>query len=164
MIPPRCARIVGVTALGRVGETRDIADVVAWLASDDARWTTGNHIDATGGRTRIKAFCKNESRLTWLRRILRSARASSLTRGKDALRSPAELAKAAAGGLSLRHPRRAPIAHRSSRPNAGTRETLARRAQDTVPPGRNRYFILQNALAIHRRDKSGLEKDYRAAL
>ena len=100
---------------------------------------------------RSKAFCKNESRLTWLRRILRSARASSLTRGKDALRSPAELAKAAAGGLSLRHPRRAPIAHRSSRPNAGTRETLARRAQDTVPPGGNRYFILQNALAGPRR-------------
>ncbi|MFD1939447.1 SDR family oxidoreductase [Nonomuraea mangrovi] len=36
-------------ALGRVGEPADIADVVAFLASDDARWITGNLIDATGG-------------------------------------------------------------------------------------------------------------------
>jgi 3-oxoacyl-[acyl-carrier protein] reductase len=44
------AEIAGLTALGRIGETRDIADIVAWLASDDARWITGNHIDASGGQ------------------------------------------------------------------------------------------------------------------
>jgi 3-oxoacyl-[acyl-carrier protein] reductase len=48
--PHAIAEIAGNTALGRIGETRDIADVVAWLASDDARWITGNHIDASGGQ------------------------------------------------------------------------------------------------------------------
>ena len=42
--------VAGICALGRVGETRDIADVVAFLASDDARWVTGTTIDATGGQ------------------------------------------------------------------------------------------------------------------
>jgi NAD(P)-dependent dehydrogenase (short-subunit alcohol dehydrogenase family) len=44
------AEVAGICALGRVGETRDIADVVAFLASDDARWITGTTIDATGGQ------------------------------------------------------------------------------------------------------------------
>lgn len=48
--PNAPSEIAAITALGRMGETRDIADVVAWLASDDARWITGNHIDATGGQ------------------------------------------------------------------------------------------------------------------
>jgi 3-oxoacyl-[acyl-carrier protein] reductase len=48
--PDAVAEIAALTALGRMGETRDIADVVAWLASDDARWITGNHIDASGGQ------------------------------------------------------------------------------------------------------------------
>ncbi|MFH9421596.1 SDR family oxidoreductase [Streptomyces sp. NPDC017529] len=38
-----------ITALGRVGESRDIGDIVAFLASDDSRWITGQWIDATGG-------------------------------------------------------------------------------------------------------------------
>jgi 3-oxoacyl-[acyl-carrier protein] reductase len=33
----------------RVGQPADIADVVAFLASNDARWITGQYIDATGG-------------------------------------------------------------------------------------------------------------------
>ncbi|MFZ1934887.1 MAG: SDR family oxidoreductase [Thermoguttaceae bacterium] len=37
------------TALGRLGEADDIADVAAWLASDDARWVTGQYIEASGG-------------------------------------------------------------------------------------------------------------------
>jgi NAD(P)-dependent dehydrogenase (short-subunit alcohol dehydrogenase family) len=37
------------TALGRLGEAGDIADVAAWLASDDARWVTGQYIEASGG-------------------------------------------------------------------------------------------------------------------
>jgi NAD(P)-dependent dehydrogenase (short-subunit alcohol dehydrogenase family) len=37
------------TALGRLGEPRDIAAVAAWLASDDAGWVTGQYIEASGG-------------------------------------------------------------------------------------------------------------------
>ncbi|MFJ5677940.1 SDR family oxidoreductase [Streptomyces sp. NPDC093097] len=36
-------------ALGRVGQPDDVADIVAFLASHDARWITGRVIDATGG-------------------------------------------------------------------------------------------------------------------
>jgi NAD(P)-dependent dehydrogenase (short-subunit alcohol dehydrogenase family) len=35
--------------LGRVGRPEDVADIVAFFASDDARWVTGRTIDATGG-------------------------------------------------------------------------------------------------------------------
>ncbi len=38
-----------LAALGRVGAPADIADIVAFLASDDARWMTGRVVDATGG-------------------------------------------------------------------------------------------------------------------
>ena len=37
------------TALGRFGETSDIAAVVAFLASADGRWVTGQVIEASGG-------------------------------------------------------------------------------------------------------------------
>jgi 3-oxoacyl-[acyl-carrier protein] reductase len=37
------------TALGRIGEADDIAGVAAFLASDDARWVTGQYIEASGG-------------------------------------------------------------------------------------------------------------------
>lgn len=37
------------SVLGRIGQPADIADVVAFLASDDSRWITGQLIDATGG-------------------------------------------------------------------------------------------------------------------
>ncbi|MEU6410877.1 SDR family oxidoreductase [Microbispora sp. NPDC046933] len=37
------------SALNRIGQPSDIADIVAFLASDDARWITGDLIDATGG-------------------------------------------------------------------------------------------------------------------
>ncbi|MFI8424780.1 SDR family oxidoreductase [Streptomyces sp. NPDC085479] len=43
------ARAAGYSALGGIGSTADIADVVAFLVSDDARWVTGAWIDATGG-------------------------------------------------------------------------------------------------------------------
>jgi 3-oxoacyl-[acyl-carrier protein] reductase len=39
----------GVSAFGRVGTPEEVADVVAFLASPDSRWVTGQHIDATGG-------------------------------------------------------------------------------------------------------------------
>lgn len=38
-----------VSAFNRIGEPADIADVVAFVASNDARWVTGQVIDATGG-------------------------------------------------------------------------------------------------------------------
>ncbi|MEV1202338.1 SDR family oxidoreductase [Microbispora rosea] len=43
------AASAGRAALGRVGTPRDVAAVVAFLASDDARWVTGTTVDATGG-------------------------------------------------------------------------------------------------------------------
>jgi NAD(P)-dependent dehydrogenase (short-subunit alcohol dehydrogenase family) len=36
-------------ALPRVGQPRDIADAIAFLASDDARWITGTVVEASGG-------------------------------------------------------------------------------------------------------------------
>jgi 3-oxoacyl-[acyl-carrier protein] reductase len=39
------------TSLGRIGRPEDIADVVAFLASPDARWVTGHVLAATGGFT-----------------------------------------------------------------------------------------------------------------
>ncbi|MEU4294353.1 SDR family oxidoreductase [Kribbella sp. NPDC026596] len=37
------------TALERLGRGEDVAEVVAFLASDAARWVTGQTVDATGG-------------------------------------------------------------------------------------------------------------------
>ncbi|HZU96578.1 MAG TPA: SDR family oxidoreductase [Planctomycetota bacterium] len=39
------------TPFGRIGMPSDIADVVAFLASPDARWVTGHILAATGGFT-----------------------------------------------------------------------------------------------------------------
>ncbi|MFK0266769.1 SDR family oxidoreductase [Streptomyces angustmyceticus] len=47
--PAHLERTIGLTALGRIGRVPDIADAVAFLASDDARWITGTRIDVTGG-------------------------------------------------------------------------------------------------------------------
>jgi 3-oxoacyl-[acyl-carrier protein] reductase len=43
------AGIIAQTPLGRLGQPQDIADVVAFMASDDARWLTGERILAGGG-------------------------------------------------------------------------------------------------------------------
>lgn len=40
---------VAKTPLGRVGKPDDIADVVTFIASDDARWVTGSLLQAGGG-------------------------------------------------------------------------------------------------------------------
>lgn len=45
------AAFVARTPLGRMGTPADIADVVAFLASHDARWVTGQLVMATGGFT-----------------------------------------------------------------------------------------------------------------
>jgi 3-oxoacyl-[acyl-carrier protein] reductase len=41
------------TALGRLGSPEDIARVVAFLASEDAGWITGQYIEANGGFTLV---------------------------------------------------------------------------------------------------------------
>lgn len=42
-------QFVAQTPLGRIGQPDDIADVAVFLASDAARWITGQTINATGG-------------------------------------------------------------------------------------------------------------------
>lgn len=48
-IPEAREQMAQLSAFNRVGEPEDIADVVAFLASEDARWITGAFIDASGG-------------------------------------------------------------------------------------------------------------------
>ena len=43
------ANMIGMTPLGRFGRPDDIAPVAAFLASDDARWITGETIVVSGG-------------------------------------------------------------------------------------------------------------------
>jgi NAD(P)-dependent dehydrogenase (short-subunit alcohol dehydrogenase family) len=43
------AQIAALSPLDRVAAPADVADVVAFLASPDARWVTGQWIDASGG-------------------------------------------------------------------------------------------------------------------
>ena len=50
-VPPDMEeKVARWTALRRIGAPADIADVVAFLASDEARWLTGVTIPATGGQ------------------------------------------------------------------------------------------------------------------
>lgn len=46
---PFVADLIKRTPLGRAGTPQDIADVVTFLATDDARWVTGQLIQASGG-------------------------------------------------------------------------------------------------------------------
>ncbi|MEU3722446.1 SDR family oxidoreductase [Streptomyces sp. NPDC031705] len=48
-IPEAVEQMAGLSAFNRVGEPEDVADVVAFLATDEARWITGSFVDATGG-------------------------------------------------------------------------------------------------------------------
>ncbi|MFD4661519.1 SDR family oxidoreductase [Kitasatospora sp. NPDC058444] len=48
-IPQAVEQMAALSTFNRVGEPQDVADVVAFLASDDARWVTGAFIDASGG-------------------------------------------------------------------------------------------------------------------
>nr|WP_225955504.1 SDR family oxidoreductase [Kibdelosporangium phytohabitans] len=47
--PAEYARAAAFSTYNRVGEPADVADVVAFVASSDARWVNGQDIDATGG-------------------------------------------------------------------------------------------------------------------
>ncbi|MFR9751931.1 SDR family oxidoreductase [Nocardia sp. 004] len=48
-IPKVVEQMAALSAFNRVGEPSDIADTVAFLVSDDARWITGSCLDASGG-------------------------------------------------------------------------------------------------------------------
>ncbi|MCX5203240.1 SDR family oxidoreductase [Streptomyces sp. NBC_00237] len=48
-MPEVVAQMAQMSTFNRVGEPEDVADVVAFLASDEARWITGSFVDATGG-------------------------------------------------------------------------------------------------------------------
>lgn len=41
--------MLSMTPMGRIGQVTDIAPVVAFLASDEARWVTGSWLDVAGG-------------------------------------------------------------------------------------------------------------------
>ncbi|WP_244919417.1 SDR family oxidoreductase [Nostoc commune] len=42
-------RLAQMAAFGKLGDVQEIADVVAFLASDEARWITGQNIRVNGG-------------------------------------------------------------------------------------------------------------------
>jgi 3-oxoacyl-[acyl-carrier protein] reductase len=46
---PAIDHLVSQTPLGRLGKPQDIADVVAFLVSDDAHWMTGQNLQVNGG-------------------------------------------------------------------------------------------------------------------
>ncbi|MFE2168350.1 SDR family oxidoreductase [Streptomyces sp. NPDC059447] len=48
-IPEVVAGLESITALGRLGEPEDVADVVGFLAGPRGRWVTGQTIDVSGG-------------------------------------------------------------------------------------------------------------------
>ncbi|MFE0318852.1 SDR family oxidoreductase, partial [Streptomyces albogriseolus] len=48
-VPEIRRRYSEASTFGRLGDPADIADVVSFVASDDARWVTGQWIDASGG-------------------------------------------------------------------------------------------------------------------
>ena len=48
-VPELAAGIESVACLRRIGEPDDVADIVAFLAGPDARWITGQTLDASGG-------------------------------------------------------------------------------------------------------------------
>ncbi|MFD3760043.1 SDR family oxidoreductase [Streptomyces sp. NPDC058622] len=47
--PAARAHAASRSVFDRVGTVEEVADVVAFLASPDSRWMTGQHLDATGG-------------------------------------------------------------------------------------------------------------------
>ena len=47
--PEVIQQIVDTTAMGRLGEANDVGAVIAAVLSDDFRWVTGQHIEASGG-------------------------------------------------------------------------------------------------------------------
>jgi len=48
-VPEARSGAEAMSVFNRVGRAGDVADVITFIASNDARWTTGQRIDATGG-------------------------------------------------------------------------------------------------------------------
>jgi NAD(P)-dependent dehydrogenase (short-subunit alcohol dehydrogenase family) len=48
-VPEARAGAEAMSVFSRLGQAGDVADVITFLASNEARWTTGHVIDATGG-------------------------------------------------------------------------------------------------------------------
>jgi NAD(P)-dependent dehydrogenase (short-subunit alcohol dehydrogenase family) len=48
-VPEARASAEAMSVFSRVGQPADVADVIAFVASNEARWITGQVIDATGG-------------------------------------------------------------------------------------------------------------------
>nr|AAK06790.1 putative reductase SimA9 [Streptomyces antibioticus] len=48
-VPEAREFMANMNAFKRIAEPEDVGDVVAFLASDDARWITGTFVDASGG-------------------------------------------------------------------------------------------------------------------
>ncbi|MCR6489162.1 SDR family oxidoreductase [Amycolatopsis sp. OK19-0408] len=48
-IPEAAAGLTAMTALGRIGEPEDVAEVVGFLAGPGGRWITGRALDVSGG-------------------------------------------------------------------------------------------------------------------
>ncbi|WP_432023662.1 SDR family oxidoreductase [Streptomyces parvus] len=48
-VPEAVAARESITALGRMGQPEDVADVVGFLVGPQGRWVTGQTIDASGG-------------------------------------------------------------------------------------------------------------------
>lgn len=50
-VPPELAEVLATRSLfGRLGQPRDVAEVVAFLASESSRWITGQRIVVSGGQ------------------------------------------------------------------------------------------------------------------
>jgi NAD(P)-dependent dehydrogenase (short-subunit alcohol dehydrogenase family) len=41
--------MIDSTAMGRIGESEEVASVIAFLASDDASYVTGQTVNVSGG-------------------------------------------------------------------------------------------------------------------
>ncbi|MEU6867089.1 SDR family oxidoreductase [Streptomyces sp. NPDC046876] len=48
-VPEVVAGLEAISALGRIGEPEDVADVVGFLAGPQGRWVTGQTVDVSGG-------------------------------------------------------------------------------------------------------------------
>ena len=48
-------RVLVRMAMGRWGEPDDVARLIAWLCTDDARWITGQVLDSEGGFRQVPA-------------------------------------------------------------------------------------------------------------
>jgi NAD(P)-dependent dehydrogenase (short-subunit alcohol dehydrogenase family) len=55
--PNAMKMVMSRTPMGRVGDPREIGDVVAFLASDKASYITGETIYADGGRLGMNYTC-----------------------------------------------------------------------------------------------------------